>query len=317
MAVYTEVTLTSLRLFLNNYAIGKPLQLHGISDGADNTNYLVSTDQGEFILTLFETLKANELPYFLSLMAFYTKHQIPCAQPIPDNRGHLLGELNQRPCAIIERLAGHSTVQPSVMQCEQIGATLAKMHKASLEFELRRQNQHGLDWLKRFTKQLLPRMPTSDAQLLLSEQHYLVMHPLSDLPTGIIHGDLFRDNALFEEQILTGVLDLYDASDGVFIFDIAITVNDWCSSNNGNIDNNKSQSLLAAYNHFRPLELAERHAWPIALRRAALRFWLSRLLEKHFPRRDYHIAQRKNPETFKKILLSHIENNTKSLDLLV
>ena len=137
---------------------------------------------------------------------------------------------------------------------------------------------------------------------------------MSDLPTGVIHGDLFRDNALFNDHELVGVLDLYDSSDGVFIYDLAVTVNDWCTKSNGELDNIKTLSLLAAYHHYRPLENNEQNAWPTALRSSALRFWLSRLMDKYFPRSG-HLVQKKNPETYRQILSLRIAENAKLTDL--
>jgi len=314
MSVYTEVTLSNLRQFLQAYAIGEPLQLQGINDGIENTNYFVTTEQGKFVLTLFEALSAQELPYFLDLMAFYAEHQIPCAHPVANIDGYFLGELNSRPAALIECLSGESVTTPTQNQCEQIGAVLGKMHLASLKFKCRRPNQYGPGWRNLVIRKLIPHLSKGETQLLKSEQHYLRERPMSDLPTGVIHGDLFRDNALFNDYELAGVLDLYDSSDGVFVYDLAVTVNDWCTKTNGELDNIKTHSLLAAYHYYRPLEKNEQNAWPTALRSSALRFWLSRLLDKYFPRGG-HLVQKKNPETFRQILLLRIAENAKLTDL--
>jgi len=314
MSVYTEVSFKNLRQFLQAYAIGEPLQLQGISDGIENTNYFVTTKQGKYVLTLFEALSAQELPYFLELMAFYANHQIPCASPVANIDGYFLGELKNRPAALIECLSGESVTTPTQNQCEQIGATLGKMHLASQEFKLRRPNQYGPIWRNVVIRKLLPHLSKNETQLLKSEQHYLRQQAISDLPTGVIHGDLFRDNALFNDAELAGVLDLYDSSDGVFIYDLAVTVNDWCTKPNGELNNIKTQSLLAAYHQYRPLEKNEQNAWPKALRSSALRFWLSRLMDKYFPRTG-HLVQQKNPDTYKQILQLRITDNVKLSDL--
>jgi len=159
-------------------------------------------------------------------MAFYADHQIPCAHPVININGNFLGELKHRPAALLECLSGESVTIPTQIQCEQIGATLGKMHLASLEFKLRRQNQHGSIWRNQIIKKLLPYLSENEIKLLKSELHHLTQEAISDLPAGVIHGDLFRDNALFEDHKLTGILDLYDNNDEVFIYDLAVTVND-------------------------------------------------------------------------------------------
>jgi len=316
MSVYTEVTVANLRQFLQRYAIGEPLQLQGISEGIENTNYFVTTEQGEYVLTLFESLTAIELPFFLNLMAFFSERHIPCAHPVADKNGRLFGELNHRPCAIVKRLSGVSLTTPTPSQCGQIGAALAKMHRVSLETKLRRPNQYGPKWRKQVIDKLSPLISASDTQILQSEQRYLQQTVISDLPAGIIHGDLFCDNVLFNEQKLTGIIDLYNASNGEFIYDIAVSINDWCSEINGDINPIKMQSFLSSYHQFRPLAYNELNALPTALRNAAIRFWLSRLMENHFPRAG-HLVHLKSPETFKQILLSRITKNPKPLDLSI
>jgi len=235
---------------------------------------------------------------------------------VSDKNGQLFGSLNHRPAAIVKRLSGVSVSTPTQSQCAQIGATLAQMHRLSLETELRRPNQYGTNWQKQVIAKLLPLISLSDTQLLQSEQRYLQQQTISDLPAGLIHGDLFRDNVLFQDQKLTGVIDLYDASNGIFIYDIAVTLNDWCNKINGDLDSIKTHALVAAYHHTRPLTEKELNALPSALRVAAMRFWLSRLMEKNFPRTG-HLVHRKNPETFKQILLSRIKKSTKPLDLSI
>lgn len=305
MSVFTTVTETEAEAWLQQYAVGTLESLRGVASGIENTNYFLSTDQGHYVLTLFEKLTPAELPYFLQLMAHLASKGVPCPQPVANHQGELLGSLNGKPASIVSKLSGASLTVPTASQCAAVGTTLAQIHLAGRDFPLHRDNERGAAWWKASTPQLLPLLSDEAAGLLLSEVKFQALHRLQDLPRGVIHADMFRDNVLFDGDTLSGVIDFYFACNDAWLYDIAITVNDWCTLGSGELDPECTATLLQAYHAVRPLTPIERGAWPITLRAAALRFWVSRLLDMHFPR-EGEMTHAKNPAHFEQILRSRI-----------
>jgi homoserine kinase type II len=305
MSVYTLIEPHELKDFLNHYNLGDLIEYNGINAGIENTNYFVTTSSGEFVLTLFEQLTAEELPYFLKLMAYLAEHNIPSAHPIADNNGEYLRELKGKPAALVERLSGTNVKQANISQCREIGKALANLHLISPDFPDYRSNQRGLDWWKITAERVLPFMTTADAKLLKAELEFQQNSQLVELPTGVIHADLFRDNALFEGDKLSGIIDFYYACNDILIYDLAVTVNDWCVQADGRLDTKRVNALLESYMEQRPLSELELETWSTMLRAAALRFWLSRLQDLHFPR-EGEITHIKNPDVFREILQEHI-----------
>ena len=303
MSVYTSIDENELRKFLTDYSLGELRSYAGIPSGIENTNYYVTTGQGEYVLTIFEQLEAVEIPFFLDLTAFLSEHEIPCAHPIQSTSGGYLGRLKGKPAALVQRLRGKSVEKPRVAHCAAVGAVLAKLNRAGQSFPQARENARGPRWSKATAEKLYGRLNQEEAELLRGELKFQSRHDFADLTRGIIHADLFRDNVLFEEESLYGLIDFYYACTDVFLFDVAVTVNDWCSKEDGALDG----PLLAAYHENRPMTDNERHAWPAMLRAAALRFWLSRLHDLHFPRPG-EITHTKDPDVFKRILVHRIEN---------
>jgi homoserine kinase type II len=305
MSVYTKIELQELKNFLNHYNLDHLIEYYGINAGIENTNYFVTTSSGEFVLTLFEGLTAEELPYFLKLMAYLAEHNIPSAHPIADNNGEYLRELKGKPAALVERLSGTDVKEPNLIQCEEIGKTLGNLHLISPNFPDYRSNKRGSDWWKITAERVLPLMITADAKLLKAELEFQHNYQLVNLPTGVIHADLFRDNALFEGDKLSGIIDFYYACNDILIYDLAVTVNDWCVQSDGSLDTKRVDALLESYMKQRPLSDLELETWSTMLRAAALRFWLSRLQDLHFPRPG-EITHIKNPDVFRNILQGHI-----------
>lgn len=305
MSVYTYVSQSELAEFLQNYESGELIKYEGITAGIENTNYFVDTTQGRYVLTLFETLKTDELPFYLQLMAFLNEHDIPSAHPVADKTHNYVRQLKGKPAALMQRLQGKSVLDPGVSHCEAIGEALAKLHVAGQSFQLKQENFRGANWRNQTARQLLPLLAPDDKDVLQNEvlvqnrQHY------SDLPQGVIHADLFRDNALFVDAELSGVLDFYFACNDCLIYDVAISVNDWCVQPGGALDFARASGLCRAYQANRPLTAVERKAWPIVLRLAALRFWLSRLWDFQFPKAGEMTFQ-KDPDEFKQILRMRI-----------
>ena len=308
MSVYTEVGRDKLIAFIGEYAVGNLIDYQGISAGIENTNYFVTTDQGEFVLTLFEQHEFAELDYFLEVMTFFFKHGIPSAHPAEDKQGNYLKSLCGRPAALVMRLAGHTVDDIATLgQCEAIGDMLAQMHLVGEKFKHRRATQRGADWRESMAETLLPHMSAEQAEMLKAELDFQKHYSDLELPWGVTHSDLFRDNALFIDDQLQGIIDFYFACDEFLIYDLAVAVNDWCVDEQGLIDNERYQRLMNAYLQRRQLNEAEQSNWNLVCRAAALRFWLSRLQDQLFPR-EGEMTQIKNPDAFLKILQQHRHN---------
>ncbi len=305
MAVFTPVNEAELKVWLNNYSLGELLALQGIASGIENTNYFVTTTAGRYVLTLFEKLSPSELPFYLNLMAHLADEGIPCPRPMADKRNHFLGELNGKPACLVSRLSGKSLVQPQVADCAAVGEMLGRLHIAGQSFKLTMPNPRAAAWRAVTATQVLPFLTPQDAALLQNEVAFHAANPLTELPQGVIHADLFRDNVLFDEGRISGLIDFYFACNDSFLYDLAITVNDWCMGTNSELDQSHTQAMLRAYHEVRPLQPAEREIWPVALRVAALRFWLSRLHDLYLPR-EGEIIHAHDPERFKRILEWHI-----------
>ena len=305
MAVFTNVSEADLTAWLGDYSLGQLLELQGIASGIENTNYFVTTSNGRFVLTLFEILGADELPFYLNLMAHLARHGIPCPNPVANRHNQFLGTLNGKPACIVSRLSGKSTTTPNDLQCAAIGAMLGQMHIAGQSFSQIMPNPRGAAWRAATAPQVLPFLDAQQMVLLESEVALHAQQDWTSLPQGVIHADLFRDNVLLEDDRIGGLIDFYFACSDALLYDVAITVNDWCTHTDGTLDWTKTRIFLRAYHAVRPLLDSEHRAWPLMLRVAALRFWLSRLFDKHLPR-DGELINAHDPGHFERILINHI-----------
>ena len=316
MAVYTEVSFDEANTFLQSLNLGTLQTLEGCSGGIENTNYFVTTDRAPMVLTLFERLTAEQLPFYLRLMKHLAFHGIPVPDPAANADGDVLHQLNGKPAAVVNRLTGKSELAPSAQHCESVAAMLARMHLAGRDFDLRQPNLRGLPWWNETVPVILPLVTPEQAALLQSElayqNHIAAKAAYGALPRGPIHADLFRDNVMFTAQndgaepALTGFFDFYFAGVDCWLFDIAVCLNDWCIDlPTGAMDLGRSQAFLDAYTQVRPLTAQERELLPALVRAGALRFWISRLWDLHLPR-DASMLQAHDPTHFERVLRQRI-----------
>lgn len=300
MSVYSAVTHAQLDQFFSHYNLGEVRDFEGIEDGIDNTNYFVTTSQGEFVLTLFESVSADDLPYFINLLTYLGNNNLPCPSPRLDKQARPLRLLNNKLAAVFNRVPGSSALTPSIAHCHEIGLHLGRLHRLTQGCVFPIKSNHDLCWCKAVFNKIGGHLSNTDRELINDELNFQTMHGAVNMPWGVIHGDLFRDNALFVDEQLSGLLDFYSAGTGSLLLDIAITANDWCHEN-GAVNPEKLAALLCAYEIARPLEPSEKQHWPVQIRAAALRFWLSRLEHQLYPRPGA-ITQQKDPLIFRQLL---------------
>jgi len=301
MSVFTSVSTAALADWLRGYAVGRLLALQGISAGVQNSNFFVTTTLGRYVLTLFESIPRAELPFYLHLMAHLARHGLPVPAPIADRDNEYLGTLSERPAALVVRLSGHSDMSPDAARCARVGAMLAGLHLAGLSYGRRQDNPRGAAWRRATGERVRPFLPSDEQALLDAELAFQAGVDVSALPQGVIHADLFRDNVLWDGEHIGGVIDFYFAGHDALLFDVAVTVNDWCTAAAGALDPLCCEALLGAYHAERPFTAAERAAWPAMLRAAALRFWLSRVEDFHLPKAG-EMVQVKPPAEYRDIL---------------
>ncbi len=283
MAVYTQIPDSELKDYLDRYNIGGLHSLKGIAEGVENSNYLLSTDKGMYILTLYEKrVNADDLPFFLGLMEHLAKNSIDCPQPIKLKSGETLSTLAARPSAIISYLDGNSVRRPSPDHCRQVGTALAKMHLAGEGFELSRKNSLTVeDWRPLFelSQSKADTVATGLADMINTELAHLEQHWPRNLPTGVIHGDLFPDNVFFLKDQLSGLIDFYFACNDLLAYDIAVCINAWCFEPDNSFNVTKARAMIKGYQQVRELTEAELQTLPLLCRGSALRFLLTRLYD--------------------------------------
>jgi homoserine kinase type II len=304
LSVYTPVSESELREWLLRYSVGALAGFEPVAAGIENTNYFVVTTQGRYFLTLFERLPAEELPFYLELMAHLARHGIPCPAPIADLSDRYLQELNGKPAVLVTRLPGASLEAPTAAHCAELGALLARMHLAGRSYPGYLENPRGPKWWRFAAREVAPFLDAARKRLLEDELAFQADQRFPDLPRGPVHADLFRDNALFEDGRISGVIDFYFAGTDCLLYDLAVCANDWClEPRSPGLDAPQVRALLSAYHAVRPFTPPEREAWPAMLRAAALRFWLSRLYDFHLPRPGM-LVHAHDPEHFRGILES-------------
>jgi len=312
VAVFTEVSFDEAADFLWRLGLGRLQAMSACSGGIENTNYFVDTDHGDYVLTLFERLAWEQLPFYLHLMQHLAGRGIPVPGPAPDTEGRILHRLKGKPAAVVGRLRGRSELAPGVRHCSAVGTMLARMHLAGGDYARHQPNLRGLPWWKETVPVLLPHVGKDQRALLLGElafQESIAASPdYAALPRGPIHADLFRDNVMFERGRLSGVLDFYFAGWDTFLFDLGVCLNDWCVDlESGRVDPMRRAAFLTAYQSVRPLVPEEHRLLPSLERAAALRFWISRLRDCHLPR-NAAVLKVHDPSHFERVLRQRISD---------
>ena len=316
MSVFTTVSADELTEWLKAYPLGTLLELKGIASGITNTNYFVTTTSGRYVLTLFEEHTAEELPYFLDLMTHLAERGVPCPHPVKRNDGVQLDELNGKPAALVSCLAGRDIETPNEIHCAEVGRVLANMHIAGESFSGKSHDTRDSVWRQTTADKVFGLLNADDQTMLSQVMQRQASLNLDRLPQGVIHADLFRDNVLFDGEKIGGLIDFYYACRGAFLYDLAIAVNDWCVSADGSLDKPRVMAMLKAYHAVRALTAEESVVWTDMLPIAALRFWLSRLKDKHFPHAG-ELTHAKDPQHFQKILKWGIQHQAEIAEMWV
>jgi homoserine kinase type II len=311
MAVYTEVTFDEAAALVGSVGLGALQALAPCAGGIENTNYFADTASGRFVLTVFERLRADELPFYLQLMKHHADHALPVPRPHADASGSLVLELAGKPAAIVDRLPGAHHLAPDAEDCAHVGRVLARLHASARDFAPAQPNLRGLAWWSETVPVVVPHLSAEQAALMQDElayqRHLAASSAYASLPRAAIHADLFRDNVMFVERTLAGVFDFYFAGVDALLFDIAVALNDWCIDlASGRLDEDRAAAFVAAYESERPLETAEVRLMPALMRAAAFRFWLSRAWDQHLPR-DAVVLTAHDPGHFERVLVQRRE----------
>jgi homoserine kinase type II len=309
MSVYTPVTADELTAWLARYAVGSLVEIAPIAAGIENTNYFVTTTRGRWVLTLYERLPVEELPFYLNLMAHLARAGVAAPAPAADRSGALFSLLNGKPASLVTRLPGAPVAAPAAVHCAAVGAALARLHRASVTYRPRLTNRRGPAWWRQAARAVRPFLDAAQNELLAAELRFLTGFGKGALPKGAIHGDLFCDNVLFSDTTVSGIIDFGFAATDFLAYDLAVAVNDWCIIRDGAAIGALEPGLVAAfvgaYDAARPLTGDERREWGALLRAAALRFWLSRLYDLHLPRPG-ELTHAHDPEEFERILRDRV-----------
>lgn len=283
MAVYTDITDAELETLLAGYDLGRPLSCKGVAEGIENSNFILETERGRFVLTIYERrVREDELPYFIDLMQALAANGFPCPTPVPDRSGHALTRVRGKPSAICTFLNGLSVRRPTVTHCAEAGVGLGRLHAAGDGFTGRRANALGLAaWAPLFEgrQEAAARLEPDLDQRISADLSALASTWPTGLPMGPIHADFFPDNVFFDQTRFAGAIDFYFACDDALAYDLAICLNAWCFDTEHRFSPRHARALIAGYESVRPLTPAERAALPVLARGAAIRFFLTRLVD--------------------------------------
>ena len=325
MAVFTEVSFEAAAGLVETLDIGTLTRLEPIEGGIENTNYFCDTTAGRHVLTVFERLAAGELPFYLGLMRHLADQGLPVPGPKANRAGEIVLALHGKPAAVVDRLPGGHHLAPDDADCASVGTMLAGLHQAGSSFAIEQPSARGLAWWQATVPRVLPHLAAEQRALMEDELAFQTdlagTAAFAALPRGPIHGDLFRDNVLFDGHSLVGVFDFYFAGVDTLLFDVAVALNDWCVDlESGRLVEERAEALVDAYETVRPLETAEMRLLPAMMRAAAFRFWVSRAADLHLPRTALMLVPH-DPAHFERVLRWrrdapwHPEHHRASVDL--
>ncbi len=307
MSVFTNINSQQLETFIESYPVGTLSGFTGIEAGITNSNFFVDTDTGRYVLTIVEHEHRDDVEWFMQLLAYLHSNNIPCALPVKTKDSYT-STLAEKPATIVECLKGSEKVTVNPEDCHAIGQVMAKFHTSCQDYKAKRQDSRGAAWRTQTAEKVTSKISHDERKLLAELMQACKPATLDALPASVIHADLFRDNVLFyqDESLagaarISGIIDFYYACNGCMLYDLAITFNDWCRDADGAIDRENAKALLQGYESVRPLEASEQQSWPEAVRCAALRFWLSRLHDLHYPP-EALMTFTKDPAPYQKIL---------------
>jgi len=275
MSVFTTIDLQQLNNFLESYPTGAADSFTGIEAGITNSNFFIDTTTGRYVLTIVENESHEDVEWFMQLLAYLHKDKIPCAKPMQAVNGSYTNTLADKPATVVQCLKGADKLEVTTEDCHAIGQVLASFHKSCQNYSYARNDSRGIKWRQKTASKVRSKLDPADLQLLDQQMNASGSKTLEQLPQSVIHADLFRDNVLFHDDTISGIIDFYYACTGCMLYDLAITFNDWCRDDSTRVDHNRAKALLSGYEKIRPLEPEERERWPEAIRCAALRFWLS------------------------------------------
>jgi len=310
MSVYTKISEEEIISHLKKYLIGDFVNLSGIADGIENTNYALITTRDNYIFTIFENIDKNSIEQYLLFMNHLHNQGLMCPKVEKTNNGKLFEIIHDKPSAIIQKLKGKSLQQTSNHNCELVGNLLGEFHNYSNKFKTKINNTRNFEWRKKSSIKLSNYISQHESNLITNALSIQAEFEGQNLPKGIIHADLFRDNVLFDKKEISGMIDFYYSCYDFLLYDLAVTINDWCCDVNGEIIQKKANVCIKSYNLKRKITEDEKLFWGHALVSAALRFYLSRLLDLHFPKIG-EMTHIKDPKVFENILKNRIKNKDK------
>lgn len=325
MAVYTVLDRQDIEAFIAPYGIGPLLDFEGVADGIENSNYFITTDQsdfpsevrtspqGRYVLTLFESAQIEDLRFYVDLTTQLSNQGLPVPCPVRDADGEAVQQLLSKPAVLVPRIPGRHPSAATPVQLQALGTTLGHIHLASLGWNRSHPSTRSLEWVAATAERIAPLMSEPDRNMLSQQlsRFQQAVAASTHLPRAVIHGDIFRDNVLFEGDTITAIIDFNSAGDGYLLFDLAVVINDWCSRPDGSLDTALTGALVNAYQAVRPLTADETALWNDFLQIAALRFWVSRLASQLLPQPDQRsgsLVEFKDPQAFRTILVQRIQS---------
>ncbi len=301
MSVFTTIDIQQLNNFLASYSVGAADNFTGIEAGITNSNFFIDTSTGRYVLTIVENESHEDVEWFMQLLDFLNTEKIPCAKPMQATNGSYTNTLADKPATVVQCLKGADKTDVSASDCYAIGQVLAGLHVSCQNYSYKRNDSRGEQWRLQTANKVRSKLDSQDLKLL-DLQLNSSCKTLERLPQSVIHADLFRDNVLFNNDSISGIIDFYYACTGCMLYDLAITFNDWCRDDSSRINQSCASALLSGYESVRPLDSDEQKSWPEAVKCAALRFWLSRLVDLHYPP-DALMTYTKDPTPLRNILL--------------